>query len=146
PEVRREVESLLAHEGQADGLLESPVWKQVVPGQTDTSSPTAIAAGTQLGVFRIVELLGAGGMGEVYRATDTRLHRDVAIKVLPAEYARQPEWLSRFHREARALAALNHQCIAAIYGLEESGDICALAMELAEGTTLAARIARGPIP
>ena len=105
-----------------------------------------MAAGATLGVFRIVELLGVGGMGEVYRATDTRLHRDVAIKVLPAEYANQPEWLSRFHREARALAALNHPCIAAIYGLEESGGICALAMELAEGTTLAARMARGRLP
>jgi eukaryotic-like serine/threonine-protein kinase len=144
-ELRREVESLLAHEGQADGLLESPVWKHVGPGD-NTSAPTAMAAGSELGVFRIVELLGVGGMGEVYRATDTRLHRDVAIKVLPSEYARQPEWLSRFHREARALAALNHPCIAAIYGLEESGGICALAMELAEGATLAARMARGPVP
>src|SRR5258706_7467102 len=143
-ELRREVESLLAHEGQADSLLESPAWKDMAPG-ISSSTPQALAAGSEIGVFRIVELLGAGGMGEVYRATDTRLHRDVAIKVLPAEYAQQPEWLSRFHREARALASLNHPCIAAIYGLEESGGICALAMELAEGTTLAARIARGPI-
>lgn len=144
PELRREVESLLAHEGEADGLLESPAWKDIPPGET-TSEPQAMAAGSTLGVFRIVELLGVGGMGEVYRAADTRLHRDVAIKVLPAEYANQPEWLSRFHREARALAALNHPCIAAIYGLEESGGICALAMELVEGATLAARIARGQI-
>ncbi len=145
PELRREVESLLVHEGQADGLFESPAWKQVGPGDPAASTPRAMATGSQLGVFRIVELLGTGGMGEVYRATDTRLHRDVAIKVLPAEYAHQPEWLSRFHREARALASLNHPCIAAIYGLEESGGICALAMELAEGATLAARIERGPM-
>jgi hypothetical protein len=146
PELRRDVESLLAHEGHADDLLESPAWEHVGPNETDASSPAAIAVGTQLGVFRIVELLGVGGMGEVYRATDTRLHRDVAIKVLPTEYAHQPEWLSRFHREARALAALNHPCIAAIHGLEESGGICALAMELVEGATLAVRIARGPLP
>ncbi len=144
PELRREVESLLAHEGQADTLLEGAVWKQ---GDPDATIPAhaAVATGSKLGVFRIGALLGAGGMGEVYRAADTRLHRDVAIKVLPAEYARQPEWLARFHREARALAALNHPCIAAIYGLEESGGICALAMELVEGPTLADRLARGPI-
>jgi serine/threonine protein kinase/Tol biopolymer transport system component len=143
--LRGEVESLLAHEGQADGLLEKPAWKHVDAGET-TSGPQALATGTQIGVYRIVHLLGVGGMGEVYRATDTKLHRDVAVKVLPSEYADQSEWLSRFHREARALAALNHPCIAAIYGLEESGGLSALAMELAEGPTLAARIAFGPIP
>ena len=108
--------------GKVDEVLESPVWKAVADG--DTLEPQAIAVGATLGVFRIVERIGVGGMGEVYRATDTRLHRDVAIKVLPAEYSNQPEWLARFHREARALAALNHPCIAAIYGLEESGGIC----------------------
>jgi serine/threonine protein kinase len=144
PELRREVESLLGHEGQADSFLENPPWKHAATGES-LAAPPAMAAGSELGVFRIVELLGIGGMGEVYRATDTRLHRDVAIKVLPTEYTQRPEWLSRFHREARALASLNHPNITSIYGLEESGGVCALAMELAEGATLAARMARGPI-
>jgi Tol biopolymer transport system component len=144
PELRREVESLLGHEGQADSLLENPPWKHVATGES-TAAPPAMAVGSELGVFRIVDLLGIGGMGEVYRATDTRLHRDVAIKVLPTEYTQRPEWLSRFHREARALASLNHPHITSIYGLEESGGVCALAMELAEGPTLAALMTRGPI-
>jgi Tol biopolymer transport system component len=144
PELRREVESLLSHEGQADSLLENPPWKHVATGESPAALP-AMEVGSELGVFRIVELLGIGGMGEVYRATDTRLQRDVAIKVLPTEYTQRPEWLSRFHREARALASLNHPNITSIYGLEESGGVCALAMELAEGPTLAARMTRGPI-
>ena len=137
PELRREVESLLAYEGQADGLLESPVWKDVGPGETTTSAPPAMAGGSQLGVFRIVELVGAGGMGEVYRATDTRLHRDVAIKMLPAEYAHQPQWLARFQREARAISALNHSNICTLYDIGPNY----LVMELVEGAGLA-----GPVP
>ena len=99
-----------------------------------------------LGPYRVLEKLGEGGMGEVYRATDTKLGRQVAIKVLPASLAHDPERLARFDREARTLAALNHPHIAQIYGVEESGATRALIMELVEGETLADRIARGPVP
>ena len=92
--------------------------------------------------YRIVERIGAGGMGEVYRATDTKLGRDVALKVLPEAFARNPERMARFRREAQVLASLNHPNIATIYGLEESNGNCALAMELVEGPTLAERIGR----
>ena len=83
----------------------------------------SIAAGTRLGSYEVVALIGAGGMGEVYRAHDTKLARDVAIKVLPAKFVNDPERLSRFQREARMLAALNHANIATIYGLEQSGGV-----------------------
>ena len=97
--------------------------------------------GRQFGPYRIVSPLGAGGMGEVYRAHDSKLGRDVAIKTLAAEFARDPERLARFRREARTLASLNHPNIAAIYGVEESGDVDCLVLELVEGETL-----RGPLP
>jgi len=100
----------------------------------------------QLGVYQLQTLLGAGGMGEVYRARDTKLGRDVAVKILPPGVAGDPDRLLRFEREARALAALNHPHIGAIYGVEDSGGVHALVLELVEGPTLADRIARGPIP
>src|SRR5215469_1438219 len=91
--------------------------------------------------YRVVSKLGEGGMGEVWRATDTKLGRDVAIKILPASLARDPERLARFEREARVLAALNHPNIATIYGLEETeGNARAIVMELVEGPTLADRL------
>jgi len=102
--------------------------------------------GTTLGPYEVVALIGAGGMGEVYRAHDTRLNRDVALKVLPEAFARDTQRMARFEREAKLLASLNHPNIAAIYGLEESGPIRALVMELVEGPTLAERIRGGPIP
>ncbi|MGH9686422.1 MAG: protein kinase domain-containing protein [Candidatus Acidiferrales bacterium] len=102
--------------------------------------------GTKLGPYEILSPLGAGGMGEVYRARDSKLGRDVAIKVLPDAFARDPERLARFQREAKLLASLNHSNIAAIHGLEDSGNTHALVMELAEGPTLADRIRSGPIP
>jgi len=102
-------------------------------------------AGSRLGPYEISAEIGAGGMGIVYRARDTRLDRDVAIKVLPEAFAHDAERLARFEREARTLAALNHPNIAAIHGLEESGSVRALVMELVEGPTLADRIAQGPI-
>src|ERR1700687_6016697 len=105
-----------------------------------------ISAGTKLGVYEVVAQIGAGGMGEVYRALDTRLQRDVALKVLPEAFARDAQRMARFEREAKVLASLNHPNIAAIYGLEESGPICALVMELVEGPTLAERIRSGAIP
>src|SRR5262247_1191446 len=105
-----------------------------------------LGPGTRLGPYEVVSTLGAGGMGEVYRARDTRLKRDVAIKVLPESVASNPDRLARFQREAEVLASLNHPNIAAIHGLEESNGTRALVMELVEGETLADRISRGPIP
>jgi Tol biopolymer transport system component len=105
-----------------------------------------LTAGTRVGVYEITGSIGAGGMGEVYRARDPRLDRAVAIKVLPRLFAGDPERLARFGREARALAALNHPHIAQIYGVEESDGSPAIVMELVDGEDLAARLARGPIP
>ena len=102
----------------------------------------ALSPGTRLGVYEVVEAIGAGGMGEVYRARDTKLGRDVAIKVLPEDFSADAERLARFRREAQVLASLNHPNIAAIYGTEDN----ALILELVEGPTLAERIAQGPIP
>jgi len=105
-----------------------------------------LAFGTRLGPYEIASPLGAGGMGEVYRASDTKLKREVAIKVLPEAFARDEERMKRFEREAQVLASLNHPNVAAIYGLEEADGIRALVLELVEGPTLAERIASGPIP
>ena len=105
-----------------------------------------LASGTHLGPYEVLGALGAGGMGEVYRAADTKLNREVAIKVLPEAFARDEERMKRFEREAHVLASLNHPNVAAIYGLEEAGGIRALVLELVEGPTLAERIAAGPIP
>ena len=105
----------------------------------------ALPSGTRLGIYEIVSPLGSGGMGEVYLARDTRLARDVAIKALPTEFARDPERVSRFRREAQTLAGLNHQNVAAIYGLEETGDTLHLVLELVDGESLAARLAREPL-
>src|SRR6059058_322752 len=100
-----------------------------------------LSAGTKLGPYEIQSALGAGGMGEVYRARDARLHRDVAIKILPNAFAQDPDRLARFAREAQTLAALNHPNIAHIHGLEDSGGVRALVMEFVEGEDLAQRIA-----
>jgi hypothetical protein len=105
----------------------------------------SVSVGTRLGPYEIVGGLGAGGMGEVYRARDSRLGREVAIKVLPAAFSADPDRLARFEREARLLAALNHPHIGAIYGIEEDGGVRALVLELVEGETLAERCQR-PIP
>jgi eukaryotic-like serine/threonine-protein kinase len=95
--------------------------------------------------YRLGGKLGEGGMGQVYRATDTKLHRDVALKLLPDTFSQDPERLERFRREARALAALSHPNIGGIFGLEESDGVVALVLELIEGPTLADRIASGPL-
>jgi serine/threonine-protein kinase len=105
-----------------------------------------LSAATRLGPYEIQALLGAGGMGEVYRARDTKLGRDVAIKILPEVFASDPERLARFEREARMLAALNHPHIGAIYGVEDAESVRALVLELVEGDTLAERLRRGPVP
>ena len=106
----------------------------------------ALTSGTRLGAYEIAALIGAGGMGEVYRARDARLNRDVALKVLPELFAADPDRLARFKREAQVLASLNHPNIGAIHGFEESGGVHALVLELVEGPTLADRIAQGPMP
>src|SRR6185436_16147227 len=106
----------------------------------------ALATGVRCGPYEITAKIGAGGMGEVYRARDTKLDRDVALKILPEAFANNPERLARFEREAKILAALNHPHIAHIHGLEESGGVRALVLEFVDGPTLADRIARGSIP
>jgi len=106
----------------------------------------SLSPGTRLGAYEILALLGAGGMGEVYRSRDTKLNREVAIKILPDAFAQDPDRLARFKREAQVLASLNHPNIAAIYGLEEADGMRALVLELVEGPTLAERIAHGPLP
>ena len=105
-----------------------------------------VAPGDQLGHYKIVSLLGKGGMGEVYRATDTQLKRDVALKVLPAVFVNDPERLGRFQREAEVLASLDHPNIAPIFGMVQAENVRALALALVEGPTLADRISSGPIP
>jgi serine/threonine protein kinase len=136
-DLRRQVDVLLASEEEAEGFLEVPPIEDmgllIAPGKS--------LIGQQFGAYHIVAPLGAGGMGEVYRAQDCKLGRDVAIKVLPHEFACDAERLSRLRREARTLASLNHPNVAAIYGLEEAGEADCLVLELVEGEVL-----RGPLP
>jgi eukaryotic-like serine/threonine-protein kinase len=127
----------------------SPIAPRTVNLRSDTRiihETLALTPGTRLGPYEIVVALGAGGMGEVYRARDTKLNRDVALKVLPDSFANDPDRLARFQREAQVLASLNHPNIAHIHGLEDSGGVRALVMELVEGEDLAQRITRGAIP
>jgi serine/threonine-protein kinase len=139
PALRREVETMLRHADTR--YLEEPIAAAV------SATPTVGSmTGRQLRVYEIGEVMGAGGMGEVYRARDTRLGRDVAIKVLPTEWLADPGRRSRFEREARVLASLNHPHIAHIHELDTSTDVPALVMELVEGETLRERITVGPIP
>src|ERR1700690_2036633 len=105
-----------------------------------------LAAGTKLGPYEITAPLGAGGMGEVYRARDTRLGRDVAIKVLPANLSSDAQRRERFEREARAISALNHPHICTLYDVGRAGDTDFLVMELVEGETLSSRIEKGAMP
>jgi len=105
-----------------------------------------LSAGTRLGPYEILSPLGAGGMGEVWRAHDTKLNRDVALKVLPETVGTDPQRMARFEREAQLLASLNHPNIAAVYGLEEAGTVRSLVMELVEGEDMSVRIARGALP
>jgi len=105
-----------------------------------------LAPGTRIGVYQITASIGEGGMGQVYRATDTTLSRQVAIKILPDTFASDPDRMARFEREAKTLGSLNHANIAAIYGFEKSAGLSALVMELVEGEDLSQRITRGAIP
>ncbi|HEV3056981.1 MAG TPA: protein kinase [Vicinamibacterales bacterium] len=140
-ELQREVESLLNQPASGEGFLSEPA--VAVAAQMVSQPGGSMLTGRKIGVYQIQTLLGAGGMGRVYRARDTSLGRDVAIKTLPPEFTSDPERLSRFQREARMLAALNHAHIGAIYGLEDVDGGRALVLELVEGETLAERIARG---
>jgi eukaryotic-like serine/threonine-protein kinase len=136
PSLRQEVESLIAAHEQGNSSFLEP----------SAARPQALKSGTKLGCYEIVAPIGSGGMGEVYRARDTKLGRSVAIKVLPAAFARDAERMARFQREAKVLASLNHTNIAAIYGLEDSSTTHALVMELVDGPTLADRIRQRSIP
>ena len=140
-DLRREVESLLAQDRTPlvvdHGML--AVAAAVFDGES------RLEPGAVLGAYRVEGLLGVGGMGEVYRARDTKLNRDVALKVLPESFVRNADRIARFTREAQVLASLNHPHIAAIYGFEDDGDVHALVLELVEGPTLADRIASGPL-
>ena len=135
PSLRSDVDSMLAAHRDAGSFGDQPLRLPVPESKR-------LQPGTLINSFRIDALIGAGGMGEVYRATDTRLGRSVAIKVLPDALARDSERLARLGREARVLATLNHPHIAAIYGIEEAGEMRALVLELVEGTTLADAIGR----
>ena len=106
----------------------------------------SLSQGTKIGPYTVGGLIGQGGMGEVYRARDTKLDRDVALKVLPEAFTSDPDRLARFEREAKVLASLNHPNIGSIYGLEEAEGVKALVLELVEGPTLADRIKQGAIP
>ena len=142
-ELRREVESLLAHAPKADRFLATTVTEVAV---ALFANERASLVGRQLGPYTILSFLGAGGMGDVYRARDPRLGRDVAIKVLPDPFVSLPGRLQRFELEARVLATLNHPHIAGIYGVEEADNIRGLVLELVEGPTLAEHLASGGLP
>ena len=138
--LRRDVESLVTHASSGAGLLSTPAFADGTPGGG------TMVVGQQIGSYTVQAPLGVGGMGEVYRARDGTLGRDVAIKVLPRAFSIDPDRRARFAREARLLAALNHPHIGAIYGVEDGNGVRALVLELVEGDTLAERIARGPLP
>src|SRR5258708_5748990 len=140
-ELRREVESLLAQHNSKDSVFDQPAWTDLSPGGKSASLTEALlASGSVLGPYRITGLLGEGGMGRVYRAHDSRLHRSVAIKVLfPGQDAR------RFDREARAVAALSHPNVVPIFDVGHDNGVDYLVEELVEGETLRELLRRGPL-
>src|SRR6476659_8781582 len=155
-ELRREIESLLKADSSDPGFTDRLPFRDqprnedslagaLLSGEPTRTGPPVIGA-AGVGQYRVIGLLGVGGMGEVFRARDSKLNRDVALKVLPSAFELEPDRLARFRREAQMLAALNHPNIAAIYGLEESNGRQALVLELVEGVTLAQRIEGGPVP
>jgi len=145
--LRRDVQALLDVPTAAHQPLSAPALALASPDLAGPLLPSDAAplTGQPLGSYRLQERIGAGGMGEVYRARDLRLGRDVALKILPAAFTDDPDRVARFEREARILAALNHPHIAAIYGVEKQGSLHALVLELVDGATLADRLARGPM-
>jgi eukaryotic-like serine/threonine-protein kinase len=144
--LRLEVESLLAQPVSDAGFLATPALAVAARDVGPRSSGALLVAGHALGPYTILGLLGAGGMGEVYRARDSQLGREVALKMLPAVFLKDPDRLARFERESRVLASLNHPNIAAIYAVEPIDAGRALVLELVEGPTLAERLARGRVP
>ena len=140
PGLRKEVASLLDERVSDDGFLARPAAE--MSGQSVPGTVPSLMTGQRLGAYELQALLGVGGMGEVYRSHDTKLGRDVAIKILPTAFTRDPDRLARFAREARMLAALSHPNICAIYGLEEAGGVQFLVLELVEGVTLAQLVRR----
>jgi Tol biopolymer transport system component/predicted Ser/Thr protein kinase len=142
--LRREVESLLAQDSSAQGFLEKPVVEAA--GKILADQRQSSLLGRQLGSYKILSVLGAGGMGEVYKALDTRLERTVAIKVLPAHLAGRAESRERFEREAKTIANLNHPHICTLYDTGHQDDVDFLVMEYVEGETLAQRLEKGPLP
>ena len=143
--LRRQVESLL-NESSHDGFLAPPGVEAVPVLASGAPDARSHMTGQSIGGYRLDALLGAGGMGEVYRSHDAKLGRDVAIKILPPAFTRHPDRLARFEREARMLAALNHPNICAIYGFEEADDVRFLVLELVEGDTLAQQLAHEADP
>ena len=141
--LRQDVEALLAHAQTAEGFLAVPMGAVAAHVLAESG---ASLVGRKISSYTIFSHLGTGGMGEVYRARDSKLERDVAIKILPRIFTSDPERQARFEREARMLAALNHPHIGAIYGVEEAEGLRALVLELVEGDTLADRLQRGPVP
>jgi len=143
-ELRREVQSLLAEHASADGAFTRGA--AVAAAALVSDIGRSVLTGRHLGVYQILSPIGVGGMGEVYRARDTRLGRDVAIKILPQAFTADPDRLARFEREARVLASVNHPNIAMIHGVEDAQGIRALVMELVDGPTLAERLAERRLP
>ena len=141
--LRREVESLLAQEGATGSFQEAPALEVAARGLAEESSRSLV--GRQIASYQVLSLIGAGGMGEVYRAHDRKLGREIAIKVLPKEFSQDPERLGRLEREARLLASLNHPHVGAIYAPEESDGVRFLVLELVAGETLAERLKAGPL-
>src|SRR5215216_1704770 len=141
--LRREVESLLSHEESVEAFMIKPAWQHVVKDMTETQREWL--AGRQLGRYRIHERLGQGGMGEVWRATDQQLKRDVAVKILPREFSGDPERVRRFEQEAYAVSALKHPNIVTIYEVGEHRQLHFIVTELIEGQTLRHQLAQGPL-
>jgi serine/threonine protein kinase len=146
-DLRRNLEELLAEGPKAESFLERAALREIAHEFAEAVDSTSSSwTGRRVGNFQFLSLLGTGGMGEVYRAHDTKLKRDVAIKILPGEASLDSDRVGRFQREAEVLASVNHPNIAAIYDLEEAGGSFFLVLELVEGETLAERLEAGPVP
>jgi serine/threonine protein kinase len=143
PELRQEIEELLKTDARAEGFLSSPSWKTIA-GSFE-SKPAGHLKGQQISHYEMLLLIGAGGMGEVYKARDTRLNRTVAIKVLPSQVAANPERKKRFQREAMAVSQLNHPHVCTLYDIGQHEGVDYFVMEYLEGETLAQRLTRGPL-
>src|SRR5262245_5044175 len=141
--LRREVEALLAADGDAGSLIEAPAYALAAPLMVKSHAQSLL--GKTIGHYQIISLLGKGGMGEVYRARDTKLDRVVALKVLPEAMSADEERMRRFSREAKAASALNHPNVAHIYEIGEVNGVSFIAMEYVEGQTLAAKINGQPL-